>query len=324
MSVIQTFGCRNWIGLPGTEEWSYSIPIRITWPWAVPREKGYGTRSRFTLSFSRYVRSRYAGAYWHALPKEVAQFMRGSRTNPPPSQRAAQISIHRPSAARPKIWIDLDNTPHVPFFQPVLDELRARGFPLLVTARNAFQVCDLADKKGLSYIRIGRHYGKNRLMKGAGLAFRALQLAPLVLREKPRLAVSHGARSQLLLCNWLRLPSVLIEDYEYSQFPRMMRPTWLLAPEVIPDSSLCVNDNHLRKYPGIKEDVYAWKLKPEAWPLRELSVGESDLVVTVRPPATEAHYHNPESERLLRGVHGTSLPEPSSQGGLAASQQKAG
>ena len=249
--------------------------------------------------FLEYVRSRYAGAYWAALPREVARFVRGSRAAPPPPQRRAQISISTPCSRRPKIWIDLDNTPHVPFFEPVLDELQARGFPVLVTARDAFQVCDLADKKGLPYIKIGRHYGKNRLMKGAGLAYRALQLAPVVLREKPLLAVSHGARSQLLLCNCLRLPSVLIEDYEYCQFPPMMKPTWLMAPDVIPDSSLCVKNGHLRKYPGIKEDVYAWKLKPEAAPLRQLGVAESDLVVTVRPPATEAHYHNPESERLF-------------------------
>jgi predicted glycosyltransferase len=249
--------------------------------------------------FLEYVRSRYAGAYWPALPREVARFVRGSRAAPPPPRRPTQISIASPSSRRPKIWIDLDNTPHVPFFEPILDELRARGFPVLVTARDAFQVCDLADKKGLAYVKIGRHYGKNRLMKGAGLAYRTLQLAPVVLREKPLLAVSHGARSQLLLCNCLRLPSVLIEDYEYCQFPPMMKPTWLMAPDVIPDSSLCVKNGHLRKYPGIKEDVYAWKLKPEDATLRQLGVAESDLVVTVRPPATEAHYHNPESERLF-------------------------
>ena len=75
-------------------------------------------------------------------------------------------------------------------------------------------------------------------MKGAGLVYRALQLAPTVLREKPTLAISHGARSQLLVSNWLRIPTVLMEDYEYCEFPPMMRPSWVLMPEVIPDSSL--------------------------------------------------------------------------------------
>ena len=132
-----------------------------------------------------------------------------------------------PGTRKAKIWIDLDNTPHVPFFEPIMEELTARGFPLMVTARDAFQVCELADKKGIFYTKIGRHNGKNRALKAAGLIFRALQLFPVQLREKPVLAVSHGSRSQILLSNLLRIPTILIADYEHSQFPRMMRPTWI-------------------------------------------------------------------------------------------------
>jgi predicted glycosyltransferase len=198
-----------------------------------------------------------------------------------------------------KIWIDLDNTPHVPFFEPIMEELTARGFPLMVTARDAFQVCELADKKGISYTKVGRHHGKNRALKAAGLIFRALQLFPVELREKPVLAVSHGARSQILLSNLLRIPTILIADYEHSQFPRMMRPTWIMAPDMIPDESLCLKNGHIRKYSGIKEDVYVWKLVPDPSLLGELGLSDSDVIVTVRPPATEAHYHRPESVMLF-------------------------
>ena len=198
-----------------------------------------------------------------------------------------------------KIWIDLDNTPHVPFFEPIMEALREKGIPLLVTARDAFQVCQLATSKGLPFKKIGRHYGKNRLMKGAGLLYRAMQLGPLILKEKPILGVSHGARSQLILGRLLGLPTLLIEDYEFCQFPWIMKPTWLLAPSLIPDHCLPVPDNQIIHYPGIKEDVYAWKLKPDASILKELGVESSNLLVTVRPPATEAHYHNPESEGLF-------------------------
>ena len=193
----------------------------------------------------------------------------------------------------------MDNTPHVPLFEPIVEELKTRGFPLLITARDAFQVCELARKKQFHCIKIGRHHGKHRLVKGAGLVYRALQLAPTVLREKPILAISHGARSQLLLSNWLRIPTVLMEDYEYCEFPPMMRPSWVLMPDVIPDSSLEMPKNRIRKYQGTKEDVYAWKLCPDFSALEELGLKQSDLIATVRPPATEAHYHNPESEILF-------------------------
>lgn len=234
------------------------------------------------------------------------------------------LNVHR---TRAKIWIDLDNTPHVSFFEPIIEELTARGLPLMVTARDAFQVCALADKKGLSYTRIGRHHGKNRALKAAGLIFRALQLLPLELREKPVLAVSHGARSQILLSNLLRIPTVLIEDYEHSQFPRIMRPTWIMAPGMIPDESLCLKNGHIRKYSGIKEDVYVWKLVPDPSVLGELGLSDLDLIVTVRPPATEAHYHRPESvtlfERFMNrasqtpGVKIVLLPRNRKQGELA-------
>src|ERR1051325_9803259 len=68
-----------------------------------------------------------------------------------------------------RIWIDLDNTPHVPFFIPVIRELERRGPQVILSARDAFQVFDLADQKGLRYARIGRHYGKNPIMKLAGV-----------------------------------------------------------------------------------------------------------------------------------------------------------
>ncbi len=247
--------------------------------------------------FLEYARQRYGDSFWHALPSQVARFVRASRTEA--TSGSPTLSHQMTSSKKPKIWIDLDNTPHVPFFEPILEELEAGGFPVLVTARDAFQVCDLADKKGIRYIKVGHHDGKQMLRKAVGLVCRAAQLAPVVLRENPAIGVSHGARSQLLLANWLRMPTLLIEDYEYCRFPFMMRPTWVMAPSVIPDSALCVGNSAIRKYPGIKEDVYSWRLNPDPAVLKELGLSESDVVVTVRPPATEAHYHNPESERLF-------------------------
>jgi hypothetical protein len=267
------------------------------------RLKREGDNHSYPIEFYQelltYVRSKYAESYWHALPREAANFVRQSQQLKDNADGSNGRRRPRSRAHKDKIWIDLDNTPHVPFFEPIVDELKSRGFSLFLTARDAFQVCDLADKKGLDYIKIGRHHGKNRLLKASGLAYRALQLAPLVLREKPVLGLSHGARSQLLLSNALGIPTVLIEDYEFSRFPVMMRPCWIVAPAVIPDNALPLRNGHIRKYAGIKEDAYAWKFKPDAALLRDLNLSESDLIVTVRPPATEAHYHNPESEKLF-------------------------
>jgi predicted glycosyltransferase/glycosyltransferase involved in cell wall biosynthesis len=201
--------------------------------------------------------------------------------------------------SRKSIWIDLDNTPHVPLFAPIVQELNRRGYKVVLTARDAFQVCELAEKKNLHCLKIGRHSGKNKFRKVAGLFFRAAELAPVALREKPAIGLSHGSRSQILICNLLRIPTVLMADYEFAKFPRIMSPTWELSPEVIPDAALSCPSANIRKYPGIKEDVYVPDFRPNPAFLQELGLSAEDLIVVVRPPATEAHYHNPEADKLF-------------------------
>jgi predicted glycosyltransferase len=95
-----------------------------------------------------------------------------------------------------KIWIDLDNTPHVPFFAPIIEELEGRGHHVVLSARDAFQVCALADQMGMEYAKIGRHYGKNPIRKVAGLFWRSAQLLSFYLDAKPDIALSHGSTLQ--------------------------------------------------------------------------------------------------------------------------------
>ena len=244
--------------------------------------------------FLEYVTQSYSGQFWHPLPKEMAAYVSGMAKEELTNHRST--SVNRSSK---KIWIDLDNTPHVPFFLPIAAELRLRGHDVVVTARDAFQVCELADFHRLEYTKIGRHYGKNKLAKVLGLFFRAFQLVPFSLRQKPALGLSHGSRAQMIACNLLRIPTILIADYEHAQTPPFMRPKWELAPESIPEGTLHCRDGYSRKYSGIKEDVYAWTLVPEHSILQELGLDARNIIALVRPPATEAHYHNPESEILF-------------------------
>ena len=60
----------------------------------------------------------------------------------------------------------MDNSPHVPFFNPIINELKQRDYRVVVTVRDCFQVCGLADLYELQYKRIGRHYGKKLLIEG--------------------------------------------------------------------------------------------------------------------------------------------------------------
>ena len=194
-----------------------------------------------------------------------------------------------------KIWIDLDNTPHVPFFRPIIEELKRRNHSVVLTARSAFQVCELADLFGLSYVKIGRHYGRNRLLKAFGLLWRSLQMLRFYVTERPALALSHGSRSQILLCNVLHVPNVMIMDYEHASTPWLVRPGWEIVPAALAGQSLhCRNSERISTYDGIKEDVYAHEFRPdgrivEIWRGNGWTVDDVVAVLRRAAEATTAH-----------------------------------
>ena len=198
------------------------------------------------------------------------------------------------------IWIDLDNSPHVPFFSPIMKALNDRGYKVVFTARDCFQVCGLADLFGLNYKSIGRHYGKNKILKIIGTLFRAIQLLPIGMKKRPILSVSHGSRSQLIASTLLRIPHILIFDYEHARSLPLLKPIIGIAPQVIDSQSLGKEFKlGFRGYSGLKEDVYVSTFKPDPGFLNNLNIDKDSLIVTIRPPANEAHYHNPESEKLF-------------------------
>jgi uncharacterized protein len=201
-----------------------------------------------------------------------------------------------------KIWIDLDNSPHVPFFIPIIAELKRRGYSIVVTGRDCFQVGDLAQLLGLDCRLIGRHYGRNKLIKLLGLCYRSVQLDLALRRERPALAVSHGSRSQLIASTTLRIPHLMLTDYEFARGLWLIEPNWVMVPEVIPAGQIGFHANRVFKYPGIKEDVYVSQFEPDCSLRSSLHINGEDLLVTVRPPANEAHYHNPESDVLYQAV----------------------
>jgi uncharacterized protein len=201
---------------------------------------------------------------------------------------------------RRKVWIDLDNSPHVPLFTPIVRELENNGHSVILTTRDCFQVCSLADYHKLQYRRVGKHYGANKVLKVLGTLWRSLQLAPLVLRERPDVSLSHGSRSLILLSSVLRIPTILMFDYEHSTSLPFLRPALGIAPEAIDDPEIAHHFKAgLRPYQGLKEDVYVASFVPDPSILHDLQLSEGDILATIRPPATEAHYHNPESERLF-------------------------
>jgi predicted glycosyltransferase len=237
------------------------------------------------------------------------------------------VAVSEPPVARgsgKRIWIDLDNSPHVPFFLPIIEELQRRGYEVILTARDSYQVCELLELHHISCTVIGKHWGKNRLLKTLGTCLRALRLVPKMMTRRPDLAVSHGSRSQFLSCLVLRIPTLTLYDYEFTAGWRgFFHPDWTFAPEYIPNYSdeRAVTE---MKYPGLKEDVYVPRLRPDPSVKKQLGLKSGELVVTVRPPATEAHYHNPEADVLLEAALNLLVEKPNARVILLPRNEKQG
>jgi predicted glycosyltransferase len=200
------------------------------------------------------------------------------------------------------IWIDLDNTPHVFFFRHIIDELKVRGFEVVLTARNCAQTCELADRFRLDYRQIGAHHGKNKLLKMAGLIGRGIKLVNAVKPRKPVLALSHGSRAQIIASNILGIRNMIITDYEHAKGLPFQKVDVFMIPDLISPDPFRKKAPRVLQYPGIKEDVYLPFFNPDKKVFHELGLSVEKIIVTMRPPASDAHYHSPNSDTLFLSV----------------------
>lgn len=211
------------------------------------------------------------------------------------------------------IWIDLDNSPHVPLFVPIIRHYRESGVNVVLTAREHSQTIELLKLHGLdgTFTVIGYHHGKGKLSKILGTLGRARQLAAFIKTgPKISVAVSHGSRSMVLAARWLKLPVVTMYDYEFTE-TRIFNTfsDRVLIPERIPDSVLdeigLTKDKRVR-YPGIKEELYIRGFQPDPTFRKDfLAMHECDsesVFAVLRPPATTANYHSSKSEEIFDGL----------------------
>jgi uncharacterized protein len=205
-----------------------------------------------------------------------------------------------------RIWIDLANSPHVPFFRALAGEFAARGHEVEVTARRFAQTVELAEGAGLRPEVVGGHGGGRLSGKAGNLAGRAWELLRWARGRGFGLAVSHNSYSQVLAARALGLRVVTLMDYEHQPANHLAfrLASRVVVPEAFPEESLRrygARARKVRRYHGIKEDVYLADFEPD--PRFAGLLGERfgvdltrDVLVVVRPPAREALYHRFENE----------------------------
>ena len=203
-----------------------------------------------------------------------------------------------------RIWIDLANSPHVPFFHALIPEFTTRGHQIEITARDFAQTVELATKAGMVPHVIGGHGGGTFRGKAGNLVGRAAALRKWARDRGIDLALSHNSYAQIAAAAALGIKSVTLMDYEHQPANHLAfrLASRVIVPRSFPATELRkygASTRKVKRYDGLKEDVYLADFKPNPsfeHTLQKLGIAEQDVLAVARPPAREALYHRFENE----------------------------
>ena len=228
-----------------------------------------------------------------------------------------------------RVWIDITNSPHVPFFRPLIDLLEQRGHDVTVSAREYAQTLELLGDAGIEHEVVGpAHGGASAFGKARALGGRLRALRRFARGRRFDVALSHASHELPLTARSLGIPSAYAFDYEFARLQHTLgcaAATRVVVPEAISVDRLHrlrATDAKLRRYPGLKEEYYLGGFEPDPAVLDGLGVDRSRVVVVVRTPPDVSAYHrhvNPLFPDVLQrlgrdpGVHAVVLPRTAEQ-----------
>jgi predicted glycosyltransferase len=228
-----------------------------------------------------------------------------------------------------RVWIDITNSPHVPFFEPLIDLLEARGNEVTVSTREYAQTLELLARAGIDHEVVGPpHGGASSAGKAKALAGRLRALRRFARGHEFDVALSHASHELPLVARSLGIPSAYAFDYEFALAQHRLgcvAATRVVVPELIPTerlTSLGATARKRRPYPGLKEEYYLSRFEPDPAVPATLGVDATRVVVVVRTPPDISLYHrhgNPLFRDVLErlgsdtGVHAVVLPRREEQ-----------
>ena len=198
-----------------------------------------------------------------------------------------------------RLWIDLANSPHVPFFRALANRFAEQGHEIEVTAREFAETIPLARAAGFAPEVVGAHAGRAVSAKAGSLMSRAWALAAWARGRRFDLAVSHNSYSQIVAARVLGLRTITLMDYEYQPANHLAFrfASRVIVPASFPEQRLRTfgaRARKVRRYHGTKEDVYLADFQADpsfSAQLSELGVKPDNVLVLMRPPAHDALYH---------------------------------
>ena len=229
-----------------------------------------------------------------------------------------------------RVWVDISNSPQVPFFRPLISLLEERGHDVRVTTREYAQTVELLLLHEIAHEAVGpRHGGAGAIGKAGAMARRLGALRRYARGRGFDLALSHASHELPLVARSLRIPSSYAFDYEFATAQHGLgcrAATRVVVPAVIPQDRLDrlgARSRKVRRYPGLKEEYALHGFTTDEAVLEGLGLNRDRVLVVVRTPPDVSLYHRHGSplfadvlERLGRdsAVQVVALPRTVEQG----------
>ena len=197
-----------------------------------------------------------------------------------------------------RVWVDISNSPQVPFFRPLIQLLRERGNDVEVTTREYAQTVELLALHGIPHEVVGPgHGGAAAAGKARALAVRLRALRRFARGRAFDLALSHASHELPLVARSLGIPSAYAFDYELARAQHTLgcrAARRVVVPEAIPQDRLGrlgARASKVRRYPGLKEEYYLHGFEPDDSVLTALGLDPKRVLVVVRTPPDVSLYH---------------------------------
>jgi uncharacterized protein len=197
-----------------------------------------------------------------------------------------------------RVWIDVSNSPQVPFFRPLVALLHERGHDVSVTTREYAQTVELLSLHGIDHDVVGpEHAGAGTFGKARAMAGRLRALRRYARTRRFDLALSHASHELPLVARSLGIPSTYAFDYEFARAQHGLgcrAARRVVVPEAIPQDRLDrlgARTGKLRRYEGIKEEYYLHGFSPNDSVLDDLAIDRARVIVVVRTPPDVSLYH---------------------------------
>ncbi len=218
-----------------------------------------------------------------------------------------------------RVWIDVSNSPQVPFFRPLIALLEQRGHEVRVTTREFAQTTELLSLHNIAHDLVGpEHGGASALGKTRAMAGRLRALRAYAREARFDLALSHASHELPMVARSLGVPSSYAFDYEFARVQHgfgCRAARRVVVPDAIPQDRLDrlgARAAKVRRFPGLKEEYYLHGFAPDPAVPRQLEIDPSRVLVVVRTPPDVSLYHRHENP-LLADVLKRLAGEPSVQ-----------